>query len=56
MYFKGRHPYYEELPNLENGPPLDAINVTSKNNRLIYFSLVVLILAILTYCIRQIFV
>lgn len=57
MYFKGRHSYYEELPDIDNSPPLDAITVTySNNNGLIYFVGVSLILALLAYVIKQIFI
>lgn len=56
MYIlKGRHSYYEELPDIENTPPLDAITVTySSNNGFIYFVGASLILAILAYVIKQI--
>lgn len=57
MYFKGRQSYYEELPDIDSSPPLDAITVTyTNNNGLIYFVGVSLILALLAYVIKQIFV
>jgi len=53
--FKGRHSYYETLPDIDSSPPQDA-NTSTSNNGLIYFSYAALILAILAYIIRQIFV
>ncbi|XP_022176139.1 protein odr-4 homolog [Myzus persicae] len=52
---KGRHSYYETLQDIDSSPPQDASTSTS-NNRLIYFSWAVLILAILVYGIKQVFV
>ncbi|KAL5244483.1 hypothetical protein ACI65C_011893 [Semiaphis heraclei] len=52
---KGRHSYYETLPDIDNSPPQDASTSTS-NNRIIYFSYAALILAILAYFIKQILV
>jgi len=43
------------MPDIDSDPPQDASTSTS-NNGLIYFSWAVLILAILVYGFRQIFV
>lgn len=56
MKFKGRHPYYETLPDIDSSPPQDASTVTSNNNILIYFAGAALILAILAYVIKQIII
>jgi len=55
MYmFKGRHSYYETLPDIDSSPPQDA-STSSSNNMLIYFTWAALILAIFAYVMKQIF-
>jgi len=53
--FKGRHSYYETLPDIDSSPPQDA-SISSPNNMFIYLTWAALILAILAYAIKQIFV
>ncbi|XP_025414143.1 protein odr-4 homolog isoform X3 [Sipha flava] len=53
---KGRHAYYEALPDIDSSPPQDINIATSNNNILIYLAWAALILAILAYVLKQIFV
>ncbi|CAH1738650.1 unnamed protein product [Aphis gossypii] len=55
MLEKGRHSYYETLPDIDSSPPQDA-SISSPNNMFIYLTWAALILAILAYAIKQIFV
>jgi len=54
MLEKGRHSYYETLPDIDSNPPQDA-STSSSNNMLIYFTWAALILAIFAYVMKQIF-
>lgn len=52
----GRHTYYEALPDIDSSPPQDVETATSNNNVLIYLAWAALILSILAYIIKQMFV
>lgn len=56
LYFIGRHAYYEALPDIDSSPQQDVNTTTSNNNILIYLAWLALILSILAYVIKQMFV
>lgn len=55
LCFEGRHPYYDTLPDIENSPPQDTGRAATNHNMIIYFTWVALILVILAFVIKQIF-